>query len=532
MHLEKGKFYELYELDAEIGHKELDWKMTFSGVGKCRQVGISESGIDEAVQKLIARGYKVGRMEQLETSEQAKARGSTSVIQRKLVHVVTPSTACDGNIGPDAVHLLSVKEGNNILENGSVIYGFAFVDCAALKFWIGSISDDASCAALGALLMQVSPKEVIYENQELSKEAQKALKKYSLSGGPPCLGFTALKLTPLPLCTDFVDASKVRNLIHLKGYFKGSDNSWDHALDGVMHHDLALCALGGLLGHLSRLKLDDTYVMEIFYHTKSIAGTLYKYLDNCVTSAGKRLLRNWICHPLKDVQGINNRLNVVEHLMTSTETMSFIAQCLRKLPDLERLLGQGAQVLESSACHHSFRPNLSGHISIRSSLSLSLSFRPSVPVLRAKGENTFQSVESSSENTHRRQLFRRTFPANFSGELSGDGFFYTARSAWRRSPICPKAPEPETHPRAAHARFSGRRLHLTRRRVRAREPLSGDALPPPGSPDADQPPFLPVCAIRALHVPLLGFFCFRGPSDQIFRRPSAIFSQLQSLHVP
>ncbi|RVX23019.1 hypothetical protein CK203_008439 [Vitis vinifera] len=178
--------------------------------------------------------------------------------------------------------------------------------------------------------------------------------------------------------------------------------------------------------------------------------------------------------------------------------------------------------------HHSFRPNLSGHISIRSSLSLSLSFRPSVPVLRAKGENTFQSVESSSENTHRRQLFRRTFPANFPATV----FFYTARSAWRRSPICPKAPEPETHPRAAHARFSGRRLHLTRRRVRAREPLSGDALPPPGSPDADQPPFLPVCAIRALHVPLLGFFCFRGPSDQIFRRPSAIFSQLQSLHVP
>lgn len=34
----QGKFYELYELDAELGHKELDWKMTMSGVGKCRQV--------------------------------------------------------------------------------------------------------------------------------------------------------------------------------------------------------------------------------------------------------------------------------------------------------------------------------------------------------------------------------------------------------------------------------------------------------------------------------------------------------------
>lgn len=34
----QGKFYELYELDAEIGHKEFNWKMIVSGVGKCRQV--------------------------------------------------------------------------------------------------------------------------------------------------------------------------------------------------------------------------------------------------------------------------------------------------------------------------------------------------------------------------------------------------------------------------------------------------------------------------------------------------------------
>ena len=32
------------------------------------------------------------------------------VIRRKLVQVVTPSTNVDGNIGPDAVHLLAIKE--------------------------------------------------------------------------------------------------------------------------------------------------------------------------------------------------------------------------------------------------------------------------------------------------------------------------------------------------------------------------------------------------------------------------------------
>ncbi|XP_022882429.1 DNA mismatch repair protein MSH7 isoform X2 [Olea europaea var. sylvestris] len=364
-----GKFYELYELDAEIGHKELDWKMTQSGVGKCRQVGISESGIDEAVQKLIARGYKVGRVEQLETSEQAKSRGAGSVIQRKLVHVLTPSTT-ESNIGPDAVHLLAIKEFDegHLLENGSTVFGFAFVDCAALKFSVGSISDDASCAALGALLMQVSPKEIIYEARGLSKECQKALKKYTLAGS------TLSQLSPAQPGHDFGEVLEVRNLIQSKGYFRGSCIRWDHVLDGVMHGDLALCALGGLINHLSRFKLDDalrngdiipyevyrgclrmdgqTLVnLEIFNNNADggPSGTLYKYLDNCMTSPGKRLLRNWICHPLNDVEKINSRLAVVEELMSHSEIVLLLAQSLRKLPDLERLLGRAKSSMQSSA---------------------------------------------------------------------------------------------------------------------------------------------------------------------------------------
>ncbi|KAI5320446.1 hypothetical protein L3X38_040154 [Prunus dulcis] len=362
-----GKFYELYELDAEIGHKELDWKMTLSGVGKCRQVGISESGIDDAVEKLVVRGYKVGRIEQLETSGQTKARGAKSVIPRKLVQVVTPSTTTDGNIGPDAVHLLAIKEGNTVVEKGTVVYGFAFVDCAALKFWIGAITDDASCAALGALLMQVSPKEVIYESRGLSKEAQKALKKYST-------GSAAMQLTAVQSISDSVDASEVKNLIQLKGYFKASSKSWNHGLDSVIDHEITLSALGALIGHLSRVMLDDvlrngdifpyqvykgclkmdgqTLVnLEIFSNSADggPSGTLYTYLDNCVTSSGKRLLRKWLCHPLKSVESINNRLNVVEDLLAHSEMIPLIAQYLRKLPDLERLLGRIRASVQSSA---------------------------------------------------------------------------------------------------------------------------------------------------------------------------------------
>ncbi|KAJ1419832.1 P-loop containing nucleoside triphosphate hydrolase [Sesbania bispinosa] len=362
-----GKFYELYEMDAEIGHKELDWKITISGVGKCRQVGISESGIDDAVQNLVARGYKVGRVEQLETAEEAKARGANSVIRRKLIQVVTPSTTVDGNIGPDANHLLAIKEGNNGLDNGSVTYGFAFVDCARLRFWVGSIDDDASCSALGALLMQVSPKEVIYENRGLSKEAQKALRKFLLNGS------TTLQLTPVQSITYLVN-SEYNDLIHSKGYFKGSSHSLDRVLSKVIHHEITLSALGGLIGHLDRLMLNDivqngdiypyqlykgclkmdgpTLInLEIFGNNEDggKSGTLYKYLDNCVTSSGKRLLRNWICCPLKDAEVINSRLDVVDDLMACPEIVSHIAQHLRKLPDLELLLGRTKSSLKLSS---------------------------------------------------------------------------------------------------------------------------------------------------------------------------------------
>ncbi|XP_019092698.1 PREDICTED: DNA mismatch repair protein MSH7 isoform X2 [Camelina sativa] len=363
-----GKFYELYELDAELGHKELDWKMTMSGVGKCRQVGISESGIDEAVQKLLARGYKVGRIEQLETSDQAKARGANTIIPRKLVQVLTPSTACEGNIGPDAVHLLAIKEIKMELEKCSTVYGFAFVDCAALRFWVGSISDDASCAALGALLMQVSPKEVVYDSKGLSREAQKALRKYTLTGS------TAVQLAPVPQVMGDTDAAGVRNIIESNGYFKASSESWNGAVDGLNECDVALSALGELINHLSRLKLEDvlkhgdifpyqvyrgclridgqTMVnLEIFNNScdGGPSGTLYKYLDNCVSPTGKRLLRNWICHPLKDVVSINKRLDVVEEFTANSEVIEITGQYLRKLPDLERLLGRIKSSVQSSA---------------------------------------------------------------------------------------------------------------------------------------------------------------------------------------
>ena len=51
----KGKFYELYEMDADIGSKEFDLKLTDRV--NLRMVGVPEASFDFWAAKFIAAGY-------------------------------------------------------------------------------------------------------------------------------------------------------------------------------------------------------------------------------------------------------------------------------------------------------------------------------------------------------------------------------------------------------------------------------------------------------------------------------------------
>ncbi|CAM6101701.1 unnamed protein product [Calypogeia fissa] len=370
-----GKFYELYELDAEIGHKELDWKLIVSGVGKCRQVGCPESGIDDAIQKLVSRGYKVGRMEQIETAAQARANGGPNVtVQRELTQVLTPSTMMDGNIRPEAVHLLALKEGAcdeaGKEGNATMAIGFAFVDAAVGRFYVGSLRDDSARSALLTLLRQVAPQEVLYEIGGISDETRRALRRSISPGWLPVV------LTPLQPNEDFMIPEDAILKFRSRHYFKGGADAdwssegavdpWPPALESIAERDLATSALGALACHLTRMKCDDELLpngvlspYEIYKGSLRLdgqtvdnlellqnrtnggkEGTLLGYLDSCVTQFGKRLLRRWICHPLQNVGDIMHRLDAVDELRSRSEVSFSIRGGLRKMPDLERLVAR------------------------------------------------------------------------------------------------------------------------------------------------------------------------------------------------
>lgn len=81
-----------------------------------------------------------------------------------------------------------------------------------------------------------------------------------------------MQLTPVMSSAYFLDPSEVKNLIHSERYFSGSSNSWASAFDCTIHYELVLCALGGLVGHLSRLKVCTWKVTLIFWSLDFLGG--------------------------------------------------------------------------------------------------------------------------------------------------------------------------------------------------------------------------------------------------------------------
>lgn len=101
----KGKFYELYENDATIGHQLFDLKLTDRV--NMRMVGVPEMSLGHWANQFVAKGYKIARVDQSESAlgkemrerdgkANAKAAPAEKIIRRELAQVLTAGTLVDG----------------------------------------------------------------------------------------------------------------------------------------------------------------------------------------------------------------------------------------------------------------------------------------------------------------------------------------------------------------------------------------------------------------------------------------------------
>lgn len=164
----KGKFFELYENDADIGAKEFNLKMTDRV--NMRMVGVPEATFDFWAAKFVGKGYKVAKVDQLENALSKTMREKTDkskaekIIRRELTSILTCGTLVDGNHlkTNNSNYCVSFKI-SEIPGKSEFIVGAAFVDASSAKFQMVDFEDDPSFVILSTLLAQISPKEIIIE---------------------------------------------------------------------------------------------------------------------------------------------------------------------------------------------------------------------------------------------------------------------------------------------------------------------------------------------------------------------------------
>ena len=113
----KGKFYELYEHDATIGHQLFDLKLTDRV--NMRMVGVPESSLDMWASQFVAKGFKIARVDQSETAlakemrerDGKSAKAPEKIIRRELSQVLTAGTLVDGAMLQDdmATYCIAIK---------------------------------------------------------------------------------------------------------------------------------------------------------------------------------------------------------------------------------------------------------------------------------------------------------------------------------------------------------------------------------------------------------------------------------------
>jgi DNA mismatch repair protein MSH6 len=143
-------------------------------------VGVPESSFDHWASQFIGKGYKVAKVDQLETAigKQIRDRESSKkeekIIRRELTSVLTAGTLIDGGLLTNdlSTFCMAIKENK---ENPPT-FGVCFVDTATAEFNFTHFLDDADCTQLETLLVQINPREVVLEKGQVSPITLKLLK--------------------------------------------------------------------------------------------------------------------------------------------------------------------------------------------------------------------------------------------------------------------------------------------------------------------------------------------------------------------
>ena len=332
-----GDFYELFFDDAVTAASLLDISLTKRGKHGEMEIpmcGVPFHAYEGYLERLIQKGCKVAICEQLEAPEEAKKRGSKSVVKRGVVRIVTPGTLTEDTLldARAANYLAAIAKTGNAMA-------FAWVDISTGEFHVMEIQ----ASQIATELSRLQPKEIIVsEALYLEDDLYHALADWKA------------KLTLQ--AASFFSSQKGERL--LKEEFEVAVLD---AMGDLSRADIAAC--GALLDyvHLTQKecvpRLDkpvkqqtagfmaiDAATRANLELTQTLAGvckgSLLSVIDYTVSAGGARMLASHLATPLTQPEVINARLNAVEYATDHSRLRGDLRDKLRHCPDLERALSR------------------------------------------------------------------------------------------------------------------------------------------------------------------------------------------------
>jgi len=335
-----GDFYEFFADDAELVADELDLTVSqkSSHGSSYPMAGVPLSELTPYVSALVERGYRVAVADQYETDD-----GHA----REITRVVTPGTMIE-TTGDDARYLAAVVRdesggGDNASGRGgadpaSGPYGLALADVTTGRFLVTELADASD---LRAELYRFDPAEVLPGPALRNDDDLLAAVREELSGSVSL--FDAEAFAP-GRATHAVREQFGRETADSVGIDAESALRAAGAVLGYVEETGA-----GVLASMTRLTAygDDDHVeldattqrnLEITETMRGDdEGTLFETVDQTVTAAGGRLLREWLTRPRRDRETLERRLDAVGSLAAAALARDRLRETLGDAADLERL---------------------------------------------------------------------------------------------------------------------------------------------------------------------------------------------------
>ncbi|NBU81671.1 MAG: DNA mismatch repair protein MutS [Flavobacteriaceae bacterium] len=326
-----GDFYETFGEDAIRASKILGIVLTKRGAGSETETalaGFPHHSLNTYLPKLVKAGLRVAICDQLEDPKMTK-----TIVKRGVTELITPGVSMNDEV--------LQSKSNNFLASvyfGKKQLGISFLDVSTGEF----LTSQGNEEYIDKLLQNFSPSEILIQKNNRNQFKE-------LFGDR----FNVFFLEDWVYKEDYA-LETLNNHFQTKS-LKGF--GIEELIDGIIASGAILFYLSetqhNKVQHITNIQriAEDAYVwmdrftirnLELYHSHSHNAVTLLDVIDKTLSPMGSRLLKRWLALPLKDINKIRGRHEVVSYLTENSEILQKIQYQIKQISDLERLISKVA----------------------------------------------------------------------------------------------------------------------------------------------------------------------------------------------